>query len=235
MLLPGALRIILAATLVAFTAESFAEDYSKLVAHELEKLDLGAHELDITSSGSKVVLDGWVSSDEDKLKILNFARSVDGVGDIKDQIDVAHKITLDDDQAVSSRIQEVKEAVELYMQKSALKGSYVFNYTLDEEGVLIRGSAPPGLKPEILQYSVAREVSTPVRQDIFVRPWPSDSELHQRINDELVKRLGYDLTGVQISVDRGIVTLRGSKPTHEEIDRIATAILMVEGVRDLKN
>lgn len=230
MLLPKCLIVFL-----ILSANCYAEDYSKLVVDRLDGLRLSAHELDITSEGKKVKISGWVSSEEDKQKILQAVDAMQDIREVEDEIDVSSKFIMDDSQAVSTRLEEVKQAASRYMQRARYKGAYSFSYSLDEEGVLIKGSAPSGTEPEALVYAISREVSTPVRQDIFVRPWPADSVLKERVRAELQDKLGYDLKGVIFLVSDGVVTLRGYKPTHEEIDQLAAAVLMIEGVRDLKS
>jgi osmotically-inducible protein OsmY len=217
-------------------SQSFAEDLSKIVVKKLEEVKIGPHELDISTVGSDhVSISGWVSTEADRQVVLQVLKNMEGVDNIEDDLEVADKMILNDQDAVSGRMDEVKQEVEKYMQQAKPRGRYLFRYELDEEGVLISGSVPPNIEPEALLYSVGRHVSTPVRQQIVVRPWPKDSELLANVNEELAVKLGLNLVGVSFSVSEGIVTLKGSRPTHNEVDQLVAAVLMVEGVREIRS
>lgn len=218
---------------------ALAEDLSDRVSDRLEEVSLGAHELDISNWRDEVKISGWVSSEQDRQTILKTIKGMDGVDKVTESLQVddakAPKIILDDKKIIEARISEVNSAAEQYLRSIVLKGPYSLKYEMTEQGVLIRGELPAGTEKQAMLYHIRREVSTPVNEDISVRPWPTDSELTKRIKTELSSKQGLDLKGITVEVDKGVVTLSGKRPNHWEADRIATAALMVEGVRDIKS
>lgn len=222
--------------LIAFLCSaSFAEDLAGKVSSRLEAVELGGHEIDIATDGSDVKLSGWVSSEKDRDAIISAIRSMDGVGKVKDELEINSGVIMDDRSVLAARVEEVKAAAEKYMLSVKPRGKFNFQFEIDEEGVLIKGSVPPGIEPQALLYNVKREVSTPVREQIYVRPWPSDEELLIRVKSSLKDRQGLNMQGIEISVANGLVTLKGRRATHEEVDQLAAAVLMVEGIREFKS
>lgn len=225
--------------IVSFNLNAIAEELSDSISSRIEKISLGAHEIDISTRIGKVTLSGWVSSHKDKEQIIESVRTLDGVDEVVDSIMVDEKsppqIILDDKKLGDARISEVNAAAESYLHSLALKGSYSLQYELNELGVLIKGELPAGTEKQALLYHIRRSVSTPVQENILVRPWPSDSDLAKRVQAELNIKQGLDLRGINISVTNGVVMLKGKRANHGEADQLAAAVLMVEGVRDVKS
>lgn len=225
--------------LMSATWPSFCEELSEKVSHRLEAESLGAHEIDIYTNRSRVTLSGWVSSEKDRKTIVDSVAEVAGVDEVVDELQVDDKnnprIILDDNKLGEARIAEVNAAVENYLSSSKLKGSYQLDYELTEQGILIKGELPAGAETQALLYHVKRIVSTPVYAQISVRPWPGDKELEQRVRTQLAVKQGIDLRGILIEARNGIVTLSGHRKNHKQADQIASAVLMVEGVRDIKS
>lgn len=78
----------------------------------------------------------------------------------------------------------------------------------------------------VVRASDGRMVGIVTRSDllrVFARP---DTDLHRQIARELLT----DLPHVRIQVDQGVVTLRGTVPTHAAVERLVRAVEDVEGV-----
>lgn len=217
----------------------YSEELSERVSNRLEEVALGAHDLDISNWKGDVTIAGWVSSEKDRQAILEVVRGMKGVDKVIDSLNVSDtkspKIILDDKQLVEARIAEVSTAVENYLHGIVLKGPYALQYELTEQGILIKGELPAGIEKQAMLYQVRREVSTPVNENILVRPWPGDVELTQRVRTQLSIKQGLDLKGISFSTLNGVVTLSGKRANHGEADQLAAAALMVEGVRDVKS
>lgn len=74
-----------------------------------------------------------------------------------------------------------------------------------------------------------------VQNQIVVRGKLSDEALARRVRETLSREYDIDLTDISISARAGVVTFKGSKNNHREIDRILSVCLMVEGVTDVKS
>jgi osmotically-inducible protein OsmY len=224
---------------LSFVESAFSEELSEKVSNQLEDVTLGAHDLDITTRSGDVTIAGWVSSEKDRQTILDTIRSMKGVDKVIDALQVddakAPKIIYDDRLVVEARIAEVGAAVESYLQGINLKGHYSLQYELTEQGVLIKGELPAGTEKQAMLYQVRRNVSTPVNENITVRAWPSDNDLMHQVRTQLGVKQGLDLHGISISVYNGVVTLSGKRSNHSEADQLVAAVLMVEGVRDVKS
>ena len=224
---------------LCFGSVAYGEDLSDKVSAKLETVTIGAHELDISSRRGVVTLNGWVSSSKDKNTVLSTVRAMDGVEEVVDLLQIDEKIhaqiNLDDNKLGEARIAEVSAAVENYLQGLTLRGPHSLRYELSDQGVIINGELPAGVEKQALLYQVKRKVSSPIVDNIVVRAWPSDSDLKQKVRYDLSGKQGIDLQGISFSVVNGVVTISGKRQNHLQADQLAAAVLMVEGVRDVKS
>jgi osmotically-inducible protein OsmY len=230
---------ILLSVSIFLVPATYAEDLSEKVSERLADLQLGPHELDISNWRGEVKLSGYVSSKEDKEAILDAVKSLDGVEEISETLSIqagsAKPVSLDDKKVGEARLAEVSAAAESYLNGIKVKGSHSLKYEINDQGILIKGELPAGVEKQALVYHIKRQVSTPIQESIVVRPWPSDKELEARVRTALGDRQGLDLKGISITAQEGVVTIAGKKANHHEADQLATAVLMVEGVRDVKS
>ncbi len=222
---------------VSIIQHAVAEDLSDRVADKLDLITIDTHDLKITNWRGDVTLKGTVSSAADKALILQTAKSVEGVDKIIDQVRIDTNLASAGrammGNASSDRAVIAKDQTERYLGNLKLKGSYALEYLPEASSVTIKGELPAGTDKQGLQRFWKSSLDFPVDDQVQVRPWPSDSDLKNRVQTELANKLNLDLTGIRISVNNGIVTLTGHKPNHFEADQLATGVWMVEGVRGL--
>jgi osmotically-inducible protein OsmY len=77
--------------------------------------------------------------------------------------------------------------------------------------------------------------SQPVRDELRVRPAPSDSQIAERVRGALRQDYPQLADRVQVEVRNGVAYLSGNLGNHREVDELLSTALMVEGVTDIKS
>jgi len=227
--------LVISIQFVFVVGYSFAEDLSDRVSEKLNTLTLDAHSFDISNYHGEVKISGWASSEEDRRAILDTVRQVEGVDKVEESILVKKSSSSHSrkDPEAEEKLNTAKLASEKYLNSLKLKGAYDLKYEIDNQGLTISGELPSGTNKEALVENLKDQLNIPVSNRILVRPWPTDSELSEKVRYSLGTKDGINLDGVSISVSNGIVTLSGHRSNHHQADQLATAVLMIEGVRGL--
>jgi len=229
------IALVISIQFAMFAGHSFAEDLSDRVSEKLNTLTLDAHSFDISNYHGEVKISGWASSEEDRRAVLDTVRKVKGVDKIEESILIKKSSSTysRNDPQTEHKLESAKLASEKYLNSLKLKGAYDLKYEIDNQGLTISGELPSGTNKEALVENLKDQLNIPVSNRILVRPWPTDSELSEKVRYSLGTKDGINLDGVSISVSNGIVTLSGHRSNHHQADQLATAVLMIEGVRGL--
>ena len=64
---------------------------------------------------------------------------------------------------------------------------------------------------------------------------PSDDEVLRKIRSLAAAEQNYDITGLEISVNNGVVTLKGDSENFRNVDRLLSNVVSFEGVSTVRN
>jgi osmotically-inducible protein OsmY len=104
-----------------------------------------------------------------------------------------------------------------------------------DDAVLLEGEVDSeNTRREMVRVTHAA-ASKPVRDELRVRPAPSDSQIAERVKGALRQDYPQLADRVQVEVRNGVAYLSGNLGSHREVDELLSTALMVEGVTDIKS
>lgn len=170
-------------------------------------------------------------------RVLRIIGIIGGVGFMV----TAHRAAADPGLAEESRIRQVQPYNRVVDQVlRSIRGEipnarYNIKVTDLGDSVLLEGEVDSeGTRREMARVAHAA-ASKPVRDELRVRPAPSDSQIAERVRGALQQDYPQLANRVQVEVRNGVAYLSGDLGNHREVDELLSTALMVEGVTDIKS
>lgn len=206
------------------------------IKSEVSKLTppVKGYSLEVTArSQGAVELSGYVASEEDKIRIVEAAKRVEGVDSIDNKV-LIKGVSRGDDEGES----KFQGAIFQKLEDDLVGAQYLVSIVDRRGDLVVQGSTDSlvtkGRILEIVRSVVGGNVR--VVDELKQASAPSDRWVHDQVFSELRKRFPSWTDKVTVSsVRNGVVTLTGSLGDHWEIDSVLAAVVMVPGVKDLKN
>lgn len=238
-------------TAVAETRADYADDIAETILSEVRSdKSLGPYQLNVTvgrgefglrggEPGLKrghVRLEGSVSTEADREKIEEIARTVPGASGLDNRIEVTESIRA---QPKMERAREQSpELAHRALQRLKAEGvleSYRISLQEQPGGVLtITGEVPERSDFERVERIVAGTPGvTRVDNQLNLMKGRSDEEITSNVYQNL--QSSKDIRGLSVSTKEGAVTLKGDASGHSAIDRAMSIALMVPGVKKVES
>lgn len=129
------------------------------------------------------------------------------------------------------QVQKVQDALRQRVKDAWYKVTIV-DYP---DAVVLRGQVDTERSREEI-LSVARSVSSrPVRDELRLRPSPSDDQIASELRSTLEREYPQLSNRITVDVRDGIAYLSGNMQNHRQVDEILSTVLMLEGVRDIQS
>lgn len=179
-----------------------------------------------------VTLTGSVASSLSKERAAEIARSLAGVREVSNLLEIAGGGAVE--QAAPGRI-DLQAFRERILSDRSLSGA-ALNVSARGNVLTLSGTVGSISDKERIER-MAREVPGIDRIDnqLSIPPALTDRELTERVEAALRANPDIDVEGIHIDSKNGVVTLSGSRPNHRDRDRILSVTLMVEGVREVRS
>ena len=192
---------------------------------------LQGYELDVTAHArGEIELLGYVSSIEDK------ARVMDAVGKVPGVVAVADKLSVKAGIAQSASASQYQDAVISRLENELIGSQYLLTIQDAPGGVVVRGQVDSELTKSRVLELASREVPSTVRviDEIVLIAAPSDEWIFKQVSSEVARRFPEWREKIMVTkVDRGVVSLSGALKDHWEIDSVLATVVMVPGVKDI--
>lgn len=224
----SAFLLPLQASLAYESDEAMANDITAAVGSEPE---LQPYSLQVDVSAGRVDLRGKVASGDRKWRIESIVRRVPGVREVRNMLTVGYVNTRYTDELD----RKVCEAAMGHLDRLVLQD---YNVELDCQGGTVTITGTVGNQKEI--YAIGDEVLraqgvSKVINHLRLKPEMSDTYLQEVVRETLEGKEGLSLSGLTFTVKDGVVTFNGAVARHEDIDRILSRALMIEGVKDVQS
>ena len=227
--------LITIAILVSLPAFGIAQSMTGLssrVDTALTEIDgLGAHNFDVEARGGTVTLSGFVASEGDRTRIEDRVRLVDGVREVKNNLEIRPIQGGDGgpSQQLAVRVQRALKA------DPTLKN---FSFNIGVRGGAVTLTGEVATQEEFDRITeVARAVPgvRAVANELKVKGGPDDDSVRFDVVQALALLDNFDVNTVDVIVEEGVVHLRGSCAARRQVDQALSTILMVPGVKDVVN
>ncbi|MCO6432512.1 MAG: BON domain-containing protein [Deltaproteobacteria bacterium] len=196
--------------------------------HALE--GLGKHEIEVEVRGNDVALEGYVSSFDDKERVVSAVKGASGVDEIIDNLTVTGE-------RAGLRENAVVRAIHDQIKAKLTNTSYSIDVIQKDGTVYLRGETQSESDKKAAQEA-AQHVAGDLKiiNEIRVRTESiSDSQITQNVLGALQSEQAPGLEGVSLSTIEGVVHVKGAVKNHREIDRILSIALMVPGVKSVRS
>ena len=190
--------------------------------------ELGAHEIEVDARSGRIILNGTVAKETDRILIGEIARTQAGVDLVENRLMVASPNMV----ASSGALDDMKAALR---REPGLK-NYSVSITQENDKFILNGKAGTEREAELVEQTARRYAGpVPVVSNITAPPAPTDAEISTRVAQALHDDPEVNMNGIEYRVENGRVYFSGHKANHREIDRILTITLMVPGVKDVRS
>jgi len=209
-------------------SESARRDFFDQIAKERS---FGAYELDIEVRGRTFTARGYVASGSAKSRVSEIARELPGIRTVDNQIVVSPE------RFKSSYENSVAATITKRVKSELSKEAFALTVVAESQHVILRGAVDTLEGAKVIER-IAQEVvpDKEVVNELKVRREElSDSELTDRVLNALRSDPQIMVNDLKISVERGTVTISGSRSEHRSVDRILSTVIMVDGVLDVKS
>jgi osmotically-inducible protein OsmY len=142
------------------------------------------------------------------------------------------------DEARPREVQSYNRVVDSVLREIRSKVSDAhYNITVTDLGdaVLLQGDVDSERARNEMVAAANVAASKRVRDELRVRPGPSDGQIAERVRGALRQDYPQLADRVQVDVRNGVAYLSGDLRNHREVDELLATTLMVEGVRDINS
>lgn len=183
-----------------------------------------------------VKLQGRVNSEESKSLAADIALRKPGVTSVINDLVIDTSLTSGSISVSGTSPELVREALARINKEMPQSGQYEIKVQSIGEGNLTLLGKVSSDAMKNRAEAIAREISgvTSISNKI-IAPLPvSDDEISGKVMNAL-KEEGIDTSSLVIESRNGIVTLSGDRSTHEDIDKLITTTIMVDGVKSVNS
>ncbi len=198
----------------------------------IEGLNLGRHSVETKYAEGSLTVSGYVSSTTEKTKVVEALTKLKGISEVVDELEVKYE---DDQGKATSDDPLRKSALEAFKKLEGL-GSYEVEIQAREGQLVLNGTVANARdRTRIAQAAQTVAGVKSVTNNLTVAPPPTNDEVETNVWQALQKNEDIDVDGITIKASNGIVTVRGQRGNHREIDRILSIVNMADGVTEVKS
>ncbi len=138
---------------------------------------------------------------------------------------------------VQSATQRESEAsvIERALRDRVTDGWYRVRILSAPDEVVLQGQVDNQRTRESVIAAARAAASRPIRDDLTVKSPVSDQEVSAAVKRTLEQEYPRLAAKVQVSVNNGVVHLRGNLQNHREVDRVLAAAMGQKGVQDIQS
>ena len=231
-----ALILVAILSIITFTYPITSYADSERIRNQIsERLDqakdLGRHNVDIEVRWGTVTLTGEVASPSARQRIEDIVTTVLGVDKVVNQLQVQGA------NPVVSKSDAVAQRIAQRAQREIRDERFTLQVEERPGEVVLKGGTDTLAAAQIIRVIAEQEApGMQVRNQLQVREeLLTNDQLRQRVLQALASESLIRSEDLDIQANNGVVTIKGVRPNHREVDRILSVVVMVEGVKDVKS
>lgn len=129
----------------------------------------------------------------------------------------------------------VAKEIQEEIKKDPLINAYSLDIQIGQDQTILAGKVATEEDKRKIEEITQRISPNRVISNLTLIPVVADEVLISRVRQTLQAEGIKDVEALEISAHEGIVSVTGSKATHEEVDQILSIILNIEGVKDVES